>query len=152
MAERYFYNKRVRNAPIRRRLDRRFLSWVMVSASVGAVVASGFVYSARCHFEAVELGYETQQRREELARREEQRRQLELELARTLSPDELERRARRIGLRAPEPPARDEKKDEGKAERKSEKRPSKKDGEKDGKKDGDKDGGKSAPAARAVAP
>jgi hypothetical protein len=107
MAEPYFYNKRVRNAPIRRRLDRRFLSWVMVSACVGTGVAFAFVYSARCHFEAVALGYETQQRREELDHYEERRHQLELERARSLSPEELEQRARRIGLREPEPPETD---------------------------------------------
>jgi len=106
MAELYYYNNRVRNAPIRRRLDRRFLSWVMVSACVGTIVAFGFVYSARCHFEAVALGYETQQRREELERSAERRRQLELERARTLAPEDLEHRARRIGLRDPEPPAK----------------------------------------------
>jgi hypothetical protein len=120
MTERYYYNQRVRNAPIRRRLDRRFLSWVMVAAFVGSIVAFGFVYSARCHFEAVELGYETQQQREELARHEERRRQLELERARTLSPDELERRARRIGLRESEPPSAENKSD--KADKKSPKR------------------------------
>ena len=104
MAERYIYNQRVRNAPIRRRLDRRFLSWVLVSACVGTAVAFGFVYSARCHFEAVALGYETQERREELERSSERRRQLELERSRTLAPDDLEHRARRIGMRDPEPP------------------------------------------------
>jgi hypothetical protein len=98
----YLYNKRVRNAPIRRRLDRRFVSWVMVSACVGAVVASGFVYSARCHFEAVAIGYETQLRREELAEQEERRRQLELERVKATAPEEIEHRARRMGLRAPE--------------------------------------------------
>ena len=102
MAVQYFYNKRTRNAPIRRRLDRRFVSWVMVSACVGAVVASGFVYSARCHFEAVALGYETQQRRAELAEQEERRRQLELERVMASAPEEIESRARRIGLRSPE--------------------------------------------------
>lgn len=103
MAEQYFYNTRVCNAPIRRRLDRRFLSWVMVSAFVGTVVAFGFVYSARCHFEAVALGYETQQRREELERNAERRRQLEVERSRTLAPNDLEHRARRLGLCDPEP-------------------------------------------------
>lgn len=102
MAERYYYNQRVRNAPIKRRLDRRFVSWVMVAACAGAFVASGFVYSARCHFEAVALGYETQQRREQLEQRAEQRRRLELERSRALSPEELEARARRIGLENPD--------------------------------------------------
>ena len=101
MAERYYYNQRVRNAPIRRRLDRRSVSWVMVAACAGAVVASGFVYSARCHFEAVALGYETQQRRTELEQKAEERRRLEVELQRVLSPEELEGRARRLGLENP---------------------------------------------------
>jgi hypothetical protein len=103
MATRYYYDKRIRNAPIRRRLDRRFVTWVLISACVGAVIASGFVYSARCHFEAVSLGYETQRRRAEIEQHAEQRRQLELERARVLAPDDLTERARRIGLRDPEP-------------------------------------------------
>ena len=102
MAERYYYDKKIHNAPIRRRLDRRFTSWVMTSACVGAMVAFGFVYSARCHFDAVALGYETQQRRTEVEEKLEQRRQLELERSRALSPEELELRARRIGLREPD--------------------------------------------------
>lgn len=102
MAERYYYNQRIRNAPIRRRLDRRFISWVMVSACAGAIVTFWFVFSAQCHFEAVALGYETQQRREQIEQQLEARRQLELERTRALSPEELEERARRIGLRNPE--------------------------------------------------
>lgn len=105
MAEPYFYTTRIRNAPIRRRLDRRFLSWVMIAACTGTFVACAFVYSARCHFEAVSLGYETQERRGELAKLAERKRQLELERARSLSPDELEHRARRIGLRDAELPS-----------------------------------------------
>jgi hypothetical protein len=105
MAERYYYNQNVRNASIRRKLDRRFISWVMICACFGAAVATGFVYSARCHFEAVALGYETQKQRVEIEQKTEQRRQLELNRTRALSPEELEQRARRIGMRNPEPPA-----------------------------------------------
>ena len=106
MAVQYFYNKRVHNAPIRRRLDRRFVSWVMISACVGSVIAFGFVYSARCHFEAVALGYETQQWRTQLAEQEERRQQLELERVKANAPEEIEQRARRLGLREPEPAMR----------------------------------------------
>jgi len=105
MAEPYFDTTRIRNAPIRRRLDRRFLSWVMIAACTGTFVACAFVYSARCHFEAVSLGYETQERRDELAKLAERKRQLELERARSLSPDELEHRARRLGMRDAELPS-----------------------------------------------
>lgn len=122
MTSPYIYNKRIRNAPIRRRLDRRFVSWVMVSACVGTVVAFGFVYSARCHFEAVALGYETEQHRKDLDLQEERRRQLELERVRSLSPEELEQRARRIGLCEPALPV-----DEAKKEEKSDKGRKKKD-------------------------
>ena len=102
MTQSYIYNKRIRNSHIRRRLDRRFVSWVMIGATIGTVIASGFVFSARCHFEAVALGYETQQQRVLIEEHEKERRQLELERARALSPEELEQRARRIGLRSPE--------------------------------------------------
>ncbi len=102
MTQPYIYNKRIRNSPIRRRLDRRFVSWVMICATIGTIVATGFVFSARCHFEAVALGYETQQKRVLIEEHEKERRQLEMERSKALSPEELEQRARKIGLRAPE--------------------------------------------------
>ena len=102
MTQRYFYNQQIRNAPIRRRLDRRFVVWVMVAACVGSVLTFGYVYSARCHFAAIELGYQTQQLRAELDERAERRRVLEVERARARAPEQVERRARRLGLRAPE--------------------------------------------------
>jgi hypothetical protein len=98
MAERYIYSKKIANAPIRRRLDHRFIRWVLSAAVVGSLVAFSYVYSARCHFEAIALGYETQQKREELERRIEERRKLEIERQRELAPEQLERRARRLGL------------------------------------------------------
>jgi hypothetical protein len=105
MTQRYIYNKAVANAPIRRRLDRRFVRWVVAAAATGSLVAFSYVYSARCHFEAIALGYETQQMRVELERRVEEQRKLELERERERSPDQLERRARRLGLSMPRYPA-----------------------------------------------
>ena len=105
MAERYYYNQQVRNASIRRKLDRRFISWVMICACFGAAITTGFVYSARCHFEAVALGYETQKQRQEIEQRMEQRRKLELDRTMALSPEELEQRARHIGMRNPDLPS-----------------------------------------------
>lgn len=102
MTQQYIYNKRIRNSTIRRRLDRRFVSWVLICSTIGIFIASGFVFSARCHFEAVALGYETQQKRVLIEEHEKDRRQLEMERSRALSPEELEQRARKIGLRAPE--------------------------------------------------
>jgi hypothetical protein len=104
MAARYVYKQKVRNAPIRRRLDRRFLGWVVAGACLGSVLAFGYVYGARCHFTAMDLGYQIQQRREDLERNVERRRILELERARMLAPARVEERARRLGLRAPERP------------------------------------------------
>jgi hypothetical protein len=102
MAERYIYSKKIANAPIRRRLDHRFIRWVMSGAVVGSLVAFSYVYSARCHFEAIALGYETQQKREELARHIDERRKLEIERQTELAPEQLERRARRLGLSTPQ--------------------------------------------------
>ena len=102
MAEQYIYHKKVRNAPIRRKLDRRFVRWVMAASFVGSIVAFGYVYSARCHFEAISLGYATQEMRVEIEQQTEQRRQLEVERERELAPDKLEQRARRIGLCTPQ--------------------------------------------------
>jgi hypothetical protein len=102
MTERYIYSKKVSNAPIRRRMDHRFVRWVMAAALVGSVVAFSYVYSARCHFEAIALGYETQARRAEIDRHTEERRRLEFERQRELAPEQLERRARRLGLSTPQ--------------------------------------------------
>lgn len=102
MTHQYIYNKKVQNATIRRRLDHRFVRWVFAAAVVGSSVAFAYVYSARCHFEAVTLGYETQQIRADLAKSVEERRQLELDRQRELAPEQLEKRARKLGLCAPQ--------------------------------------------------
>ena len=104
MTERYMYNKQIRNAPVRRKLDRRFVSWGMVAACLGAVLTLGFVYSAMCQVEAMTLGYQTEERRAELEKASEHRRLLELELERESSPAVVEKRARKLGLSLPELP------------------------------------------------
>jgi hypothetical protein len=105
MAERYIYDKKIANAPIRRRLDHRFVRWVLSAAVAGSLVAFSYVYSARCHFEAIALGYETQQKRVELEQRVEEQRKLELARERELAPEQLEQRARRLGMTPPQYPA-----------------------------------------------
>jgi len=102
MSERYIYNKSISNAPIRRRMDHRFVRWVMAAAVVGSLVAFSYVYSARCHFEVIALGYETQEKRAEIERHAEERRRLEFERQRELAPEQLEKRARKLGLSTPQ--------------------------------------------------
>jgi len=58
--------------------------------------------SARQHFEAISVGYQSEELRRQSAQLEERLRQLELEYARASSPVEIEKRAQKLGLERPE--------------------------------------------------
>jgi hypothetical protein len=68
----------------------------------GALLSCGFVISARQHFEAISVGYQSEEMRRQSAQLEERLRQLELEYARASSPVEIERRAQKLGLERPD--------------------------------------------------
>ncbi|MCI0486165.1 MAG: hypothetical protein L0229_06145 [Blastocatellia bacterium] len=98
MADRFFPDKQIQNAPVARPVRARIFAWMIVIAVAGTLVSSGFIISARKHFKAVELGYQNEDLRREAIQLEEKKRQLELERARALLPPEIERRARNLGL------------------------------------------------------
>jgi hypothetical protein len=102
MADRFFPDKRIENAPVARPVSRRVLAWLGVVVVAGGLLASGFIISARQHFEAISLGYQSEELRRQSAQLEEKLRQLELEYARAASPVEIEKRAQRIGLERPD--------------------------------------------------
>jgi hypothetical protein len=102
MADRFFPDKRIENAPVARPVSRRVLAWLGIVVVAGALLASGFIISARQHFEAISLGYQSEELRRQSAQLEEKLRQLELEYARTASPVEIEKRAQKIGLERPD--------------------------------------------------
>lgn len=98
MTDRFFPNKQIQNAPVARPVRARVFAWMIVIAVAGTIVSSGFIISARKHFKAVELGYQSEELRREAIRLDEKKRRLELERARLSSPVEIERQARKIGL------------------------------------------------------
>jgi hypothetical protein len=101
MNDRFFPENRIRNLHVTRPVSAKVLLWLAIIAVVGTLVSSGFVISARQHFKAMMLGYESESFRKQADELEEKLRRLELERARYLSPLELERRAKQMGLEQP---------------------------------------------------
>lgn len=102
MTSRFFPDKQIHNAQVARPVSGRVFAWLGVVAVAGALLSCGFVISARQHFEAITLGYQSEQLRRQAAQLEEKQRQLELEYARASSPVEIERRAQKMGLEQPQ--------------------------------------------------
>ncbi|HKY05317.1 MAG TPA: hypothetical protein VJQ56_10530 [Blastocatellia bacterium] len=102
MTNRFFPEKQIQNARVARPVSRRVFIWLAVIAVAGTVLSSGFVISARQHFEALSIGYQSEQLRREASQLAEKRRQFEIEHARLTSPVEIERRAQKIGLERPQ--------------------------------------------------
>ncbi len=98
MTSRFYPDKSIQNATVARPVRARVFVWLIVIAVAGTIVSSGFVISARQHFEAVALGYQSEELRREAIQLEEKKRQLELEHARASSPVEIVRQAEKIGL------------------------------------------------------
>jgi len=102
MTSRFYLDKHIQNAQVARPVSGRVFAWLGVVAVAGALLSCGFVISARQHFEAISIGYESEQLRRKASQLEEKQRQLELEYARASSPVEIERRAQKIGLEQPQ--------------------------------------------------
>jgi len=102
MTDRFFPDKKIRNARVVRPVSARVFVWLATLAVAGSILSCGFVISARQHFEAVNLGYEKEAIRLQEIQLDEKLRRLDLERARVSSPVELERRASEVGLRRPE--------------------------------------------------
>jgi hypothetical protein len=96
-----YFQKQIKNMPVKRRRPGAQSIWVYIAIALGCLVAYGFVAAARNHFNAVELGY----RSEELKRQREQleldQRKLTLELERRTAPQKLDMRAQQQGLTLP---------------------------------------------------
>jgi len=106
MTNRFFPENQINNARVSRPVSGRVFLWLAIIAVAGTLLSSGFVISARQHFEAVSLGYHSEELRRQATQLDEKRRQLELEHARATSPVEIERRAEKIGLKRPIPEVR----------------------------------------------
>ena len=102
MNNRFFPEKRIRNARVVRPVSGRVFVWLALIAVVGSLISCGFMISARQHFESVTVGYEKEALRQQRGALEEQLRRLELDLAQASSPVELGRRAKQLGLDLPD--------------------------------------------------
>jgi hypothetical protein len=102
MSDRFFPDKRITNETVARPVSSRVVGWLVAIGVAGALLSGGFVISARQHFEAISVGYQSEEMRRQSAQLEERLRQLELEYARVSSPVEIERRAQKLGLERPD--------------------------------------------------
>ena len=102
MTDRFFPEKQISNVPVARPVSSRVIGWLAAIGVAGALLSCGFVISARQHFEAISVGYQSEELRRQSAQLEERLRQLELEYARASSPVEIERRAHKLGLERPD--------------------------------------------------
>ncbi|MEW6730672.1 MAG: hypothetical protein AB1489_04980 [Acidobacteriota bacterium] len=103
MANQYmnYFHKQIKNTPVRRRHNQTRPWWLYISIVLGFTIAYGFIMAARYHFNAVELGYQTEELKRQRAKLEQCQRKLELELARRTAPQRLDKRARQQGLELP---------------------------------------------------
>jgi len=102
MTDRFFPVKQIHNDPVARPVSSRVLGWLAALGVAGALLSGGFVLSARQHFEAISVGYQSEDLRRDAMQLEERLRQLELEYARASSPVEIEKRAQKLGLERPD--------------------------------------------------
>ena len=102
MTGRIFTSREIRNARISRPVSRRVFAWLSGIALAGVLIASGFIIGARRHFEAVTLGYQGEDMRRQAEQLEEQRRQLELEHSRAMSPFAIDQEAKKLRLGTPD--------------------------------------------------
>ena len=102
MTDRFFPDKQISNVSVARPVSSRVMGWLAAIGVAGALLSCGFVISARQHFEAISVGYQSQELRRQSAQLEERLRQLELDYARASSAVEIERRAQKLGLERPD--------------------------------------------------
>lgn len=107
MTDRFFPEKQISNVSVARPVSSRVMGWLAAIGVAGALLSCGFVISARQHFEAISVGYQSEELRRQSSQLEERLRQLELEYARASSAVEIERRAQKLGLERPDKKALD---------------------------------------------
>jgi hypothetical protein len=101
MTSRFIPTKPIRNSSVKRPVSVRVFVWLAIFAVAGTLICSGFVISARQHFEAVSIGYKSEELRQQEAQLQEKVNRAELERSRIISPVEMEKRALKLGLVRP---------------------------------------------------
>ncbi len=87
------------NFTIRRERDTQTISRLLMVLIFGVLLSSGFLFAASQHFKAVQYGYQNEQLRKERNRLQEEQRRLMLERESAVSPINLERAAKKIGMK-----------------------------------------------------
>jgi len=90
------------NFTIRRERDGQTMSRLLMILFFGILLSGGFLFAASQHFKAVQYGYQNEQLRKERNRLQEEQRRLMLERESVVSPINLERSARKIGMKPAE--------------------------------------------------
>lgn len=101
MTSRFIPTKPIRNSSVKRPVSVRVFVWLAIFAVIGTLICSAFVISARQHFEAVSIGYGSEELRQQEAQLQERINRAELERGRIVSPVEMEKRALKLGLVRP---------------------------------------------------
>jgi cell division protein FtsL len=92
-----------RNSLIHRERDRSLIKKLVGLLVCGLVLSSGFVYAARQHFAALQLGYDSENLRRERQQLLEEQHRLLLDREEAASPVKLERAARQLGMQPVSP-------------------------------------------------
>lgn len=88
-----------RNSKIHRSRDVRALSRLALMLLCGLVLASGFVFAAQQHFEALDFGYKSEGLRLEREKLLDEKQQLMLKKEQAFAPARLATQARELGLK-----------------------------------------------------
>ena len=91
------------NAKVRRTRDVTALSRLALLLFSGLILAGGFLFAAKQHFAAVQVGYQSEELRAERKKLTEEIERLKLERERAIAPDKLAPAARRLGLKPATP-------------------------------------------------
>lgn len=91
------------NYTIRRERDSRSSRRLLLLLVCGVVLAGGFLFAASLYFKSVQYGYQNEQLKRERDRLLEEQRRLILEREAATSPVNLERAARKIGMKPATP-------------------------------------------------
>jgi hypothetical protein len=86
------------NSRIRRQRDFGALSRLALLLALGSALTGGFLFAARQHFAAIQIGYKSEQLRREQQQLLAEQRRLKLAKEEAFSPAKLEPAARGIGL------------------------------------------------------
>ena len=104
---------RQKNSLVHRERDLNLIKKLAALLVCGLVLSSGFVYAAREHFAALQLGYESENLRREKQHLLDDQHRLLLEREEAASPLKLEQAARHLGMQPVQPaqiaPAREQK-------------------------------------------